>query len=77
MSRSRKKSPAGGIAVAKSEKGDKQKASRVARRVVREALASNPNGVLPEKREVSDVWTFAKDGKCWYGTAGDARWLRK
>jgi hypothetical protein len=76
MSRSRKKSPAGGITTAVSEKSDKQMASRVARRVVREALARDPDGLLPEKREVSDVWTFAKDGKAWYGSE-DPRWLRK
>jgi hypothetical protein len=76
MSRSRKKSPAGGITTAESEKGDKQKASRVARRVVREVLAREPDGLLPARREVSNVWTFEKDGKAWYG-AGDARWLRK
>jgi hypothetical protein len=76
MSRSRKKHPAGGITVAGSEKSDKQKASRVACRVVREALARDLDSVLPAKREVSNVWSFAKDGKAWYRSE-DPRWLRK
>jgi hypothetical protein len=76
MARSRKKHPAGGNAAADSDKADKQKASRVARRVVREAIARDPDSVLPLKREVSNVWKFSKDGKTWYGSA-DPRWLRK
>ena len=67
MSRSRRKHPAGGITTADSDKYGKTMASRVARRVVREALARDLEGLMPLKREVSDVWSFSKDGKKWHG----------
>ncbi len=54
MSRSRRKTPIFGIAGGVSEKQDKRKANRKARK------KQNWNKDL---REVSDNWGFAKDGK--------------
>lgn len=62
MSRSKRKTPILGITKAESEKKDKQSASRKFRRKTRQAL---PNGrQLPGSlNDVSNPWTFAKDGK--------------
>jgi len=63
MARSRKKTPIRGIANT-SDKSDKSWANRRVRRVVRTRIAKG-RGVdaLPQQRELSDVWSFAKDGK--------------
>lgn len=74
MSRSRKKTPVGGITTARSEKEDKQIANRNARRVVKEVLSASPEPeVLPHLREVSNTWTMAKDGKTYFGRIADAK----
>jgi hypothetical protein len=64
MSRSRKKVPVTGMTTQDSEKQDKRKANRKLRAAVRVAIADEQE-VMPELREVSDVWTFGKDGKQW------------
>lgn len=61
MSRSRKKNPFCGIAIADSEKMDKRLANRAWRRRVRVAIQTGR--VIPLQREVSEVYMFAKDGK--------------
>jgi len=67
MSRSRKKTPIGGMTGAPSEKWDKRVANRRERRCVKEVLAQDPLAdVLPTQRELSDPWTMAKDGKRWH-----------
>ena len=66
MSRSRKKTPIFGITTARSEKEDKRIANRKLRRVVKQELAREPDGVLPVLREVSNVWSMEKDGKLFY-----------
>lgn len=33
--------------------------------------------VLPALREVSNNWTWPKDGRGWYGWDVDDKWLRK
>ncbi|MBX9948638.1 MAG: hypothetical protein K2Y39_05730 [Candidatus Obscuribacterales bacterium] len=64
MSKSFRKSPICGITTAESEKKDKQLAHRRERRIVRQILGSDPlRPVLPHRREVSNVWSFDKDGK--------------
>lgn len=64
MSRSYRKSPFCGITTAESEKKDKQLAHRRERRIVSQILGSDPlRPVLPHRREVSNVWSFDKDGK--------------
>ncbi|HAS41174.1 MAG TPA: hypothetical protein DCS93_11880 [Microscillaceae bacterium] len=62
MSRSRKKIKIQGITTAKSEKTDKQQANRKFRRVVKQKVKMNETE-LPELRELSNVWSFSKDGK--------------
>lgn len=67
MSRSRKKTPIAGMTNASSEKWDKRVANRRVRRCVKEALAADPlRDVLPARRELSDPWAMAKDGKKWF-----------
>ena len=62
MSRSIKKNPVVGHTCAESEKQDKRFANRRFRKRARDAIAA---GKEPPAsiREVSEVWTFAKDGK--------------
>lgn len=62
MGKSRRKNPIFGIAVCDSEKKDKQAANRKLRRKIKEAVARGEE-VMPEIREVSDVWNMGKDGK--------------
>jgi len=62
MSRSRKKTKIRAITTAASEKEDKQNASRKLRRKIKQKLKSGEQN-LPLKREVSNVWSFDKDGR--------------
>jgi len=62
MSNSYKKTPIIGIAISESEKEDKQKANRKFRRIVKSQIKVN-NFDFPLIREVSNVWSFEKDGK--------------
>lgn len=62
MSRSKKHTPIHGHTTSTSEKEDKQRANRAYRHKVNVALKQEDE-VLPELKEVSDVWDFAKDGK--------------
>jgi len=61
MSRSRRKNPICGWTRAESEKKDKQLANRAFRRRVRGALATDR--AIPDRREVSQVYMWDKDGK--------------
>ena len=76
MSRSRRKTPIFGITTADSEQKDKRQANRKLRRAVANVLLIDPEMHLPKLREVSDVWTFEKDGKVWWDSA-QARHMRK
>ena len=72
MARSRKKTPIIGISTATSEKSDKVAAHRRERRKVHVGLKTKADqDALPHRREVSDVWGYAKDGKIY-----KAPWLR-
>jgi hypothetical protein len=62
MSKSEKKTKIRGITTAKSEKENKQDANRKYRRIVKQKVKSNESE-LPEVREISNVWSFDKDGK--------------
>lgn len=78
MSRSRKRTPIAGITTAKSEKDDKRLANRRIRSRVKVALASRPeDDLLPTRRELSNPWTMAKDGKIWLDPDLYADELRK
>lgn len=59
---SKKKTKIHEITTAKSEKENKQDANRKFRRIVKQKLKSDETD-LPKLREVSDVWSFDKDGK--------------
>ena len=64
MSRSRKKRPFCGITCSDSEKWDKRRANRKLRRINKERIrkAVDPDDILPlKKRDVSEIWVFAKD----------------
>ena len=78
MSRSRRKTPVIGITSAESEKADKQAAHRRERRKVRQRLVADPApDLLPHAREVSNPWTYAKDGKAYRGQRLTPRERRK
>lgn len=62
MSNSKKKTKKRSITTATSEKEDKKFANRRLRRKIK-AKAKLREEDYPIKREVSDVWGFAKDGK--------------
>ncbi len=61
MSRSYRKTPVRGVTTAPSDKEDKQRAHRALRRAERRAIARDDPG--PRLKDVSDPWSFAKDGK--------------
>jgi len=69
MARSFKKTPIFSSTCAETEKQEKRKANRALRRKVNVELdkvkdvETAEEIILPEMREVSDTWTFAKDGK--------------
>lgn len=68
MSRSRRHTPIMGVTTAESEKQDKRRANRALRRRVKTILLKDPEAdVIPTLEEVSDIWSFEKDGKM-YGT---------
>jgi len=62
MSRSRRKTPKIGITSAESEKNNKRMANRLFRRSTKSQLKSGQN-VFVSVKEVSNVWSFDKDGK--------------
>ena len=62
MSRSRKKTPVHGITTAASEKEDKRDANRKFRRKTKQQVDKCEEN-LSELREISNIWSFGKDGK--------------
>jgi hypothetical protein len=78
MARSRKKTPICGITTARSEKQDKRLANRKVRRAVNQALTTSLElEVLPHRRELTNPWTMAKDGKTWFDADRFPEELRK
>ena len=63
MSRSKRKTSIHGITMAESEKADKLAAHRKYRRTLKQKLGVEPEAPMPVERELSNVWSFAKDGK--------------
>lgn len=61
MSRSRKHVPISGNTCAETEQWWKRKANRKLRRLLR--LIQSDEEIIPTLRDVSDVWTWPKDGK--------------
>lgn len=62
MSRSSKKTPKKGITSADSEKDNKRQANRTQRRVTKIKIKKGEIE-LPDIKELSNVWSFNKDGK--------------
>jgi hypothetical protein len=78
MSRSRRKTPIRGVTTSDSEKFDKRVANRAERRAVKTAVVSTSGfDVLPAKRERSNVWAMAKDGKIFFDATKHPKLLRK
>jgi hypothetical protein len=73
MSRSRKKKPGGGIAVADSDKPFKTAEHRRERRA---AAAALKGGNEPSPADYGNPYRAPKDGKQ-YWTGHDDRWMRK
>jgi mRNA-degrading endonuclease RelE of RelBE toxin-antitoxin system len=60
----------------RGEKDDKQRANRHERRLISQithelAFDEDPHPVLPKKKELSNLWSFRKDGKRWWDNAED------
>ena len=68
MSRSYRRTPIFGITTSRSEKQDKALANRRLRRKVKSRLGTGDEE-MPLLREVSDVWSFDKDGKAYWSDA--------
>lgn len=62
MSRSTKKTPKKGITSSETEKENKRQANRKFRRVTKIQVKKGDKE-LPLTRELSNVWSFDKDGK--------------
>jgi len=78
MSRSRRKTPIGGVTTAGSEKQDKRDYKRRYRRVAKQAVeAGDESKPLPILREHSDPWSMNKDGKMLFDPRKNACLLRK
>ena len=75
MSRSYRHTPIFGITTSRSEKQDKRFANRPLRRKVKSRLVTGDEE-MPLLREVSNVWSFDKDGKVFWHDAGEIS-LRK
>ncbi len=75
MIRSGKKTPISGITKSDSEKLDKRDANRRERRINKELLKKEKE--LKRIREVSDIWTFNKDGKVVFNEKKYPEMMRK
>ena len=62
MARSYRRTPIFGITCSRSEKQDKRIANRRLRHALKQAV-DRGDEILPMLRELSDVWSFAKDGR--------------
>ena len=76
MSRSYKKSPAGGCGCSPSEKEDKQRGNRKFRRISKQ-LINQGKEPLYNINQAIPLWEMAKDGHVWYGTEPGGWYLRK
>jgi hypothetical protein len=76
MSRSRKKNNICGTTGVKSEKFDKQKSNRRLRKKIKQQIKNNKE-VFSLKKEVSDLWTFGKDGKHFFDIKTYPKGMRK
>ena len=83
MSNSYKHTPICGYSKAESDKKDKRFANRNLRRESKETINTALNNdaldglVVPIMREVSCIWTFAKDGKQFFDPLKHPKEMRK
>lgn len=78
MARSYRKTPVTGITTARSEKQDKKIWHSRMRAATRTHLLSGGDpDVMPIEREVSNVWSFGKDGKQRFSPAKHPKLMRK
>jgi hypothetical protein len=78
MARSYRKTPIRGITTAHSEKTDKKLwHSRMRARTLTHIRSGRDLDVLPITREVSNVWSFAKDGKQHFDPTRHPKLMRK
>lgn len=75
MSKSFRKTPKSGHTTAPSEKQDKRLWHGAARAKTRTLIAKllakgEDNVMFPDKKDVSDPWSFSKDGKGYWGAKG-------
>lgn len=66
MSRSRRRTPITGTCVCRSERRDKEAWHRRFRRIT-DAAIHHEKEVMPHIRDVSNPWSFGKDGKTYWG----------
>jgi len=78
VARSYRKRPIMSIARASSEKEDKRRAHRRARRQTRQLVGMGLDETgLRDTKDYFDPWMAAKDGKTWFDPAERPRWMRK
>lgn len=80
MGKSKKKHPFSGITTSETEKKDKQIANKRLRLRTKQKLKhmEDPDAeIFPEKEEVSNVYSFAKDGKCRFDPELHPKLMRK
>lgn len=68
MGKSRRRTPISGTCVCRSERTWKELWHRRYRRAVNAAVRADED-VMPHVREISDVWSFGKDGKTYWPKA--------
>lgn len=77
MSRSKRSTPIISFTTSRSEKQDKRVANRKFRRLTTHKIRTHDNEALPVRlKEVSNIYTFSKDGKQWVGEK-HPKYLRK
>lgn len=77
MSRSKRKTSIMGFTTARSEKEDKRINNRKLRKRIKVAMREDAE-IFPLDREVSNVWTMAKDGKQMFNPSlNNGKWMRK
>jgi hypothetical protein len=77
MARSKRKTPAGGVTAAASEKVDKVASHRRYRKALKQALEPTLETPLPLERELTNRWSMAKEGKARFDPREQPRRMRK
>lgn len=75
MSRSKRSTPITSMTTAKSEKFDKQMANRKVRREAKKRIKLDEDP--KDRKELSDPWCFAKDGKQVFDAKKHPKLMRK